>query len=307
MYKLFCEIKKNKLLYEDLLKVQKKVLHITSKLNSFCITDHGFSHSERIVDYLCELYENYFVDFICLNEYEVFVLLVSAYLHDIGFYLENSELIEIFCNWHNIEFSYEQEDFYRNMHHEVSAYWVFGNLTNCEKFPQIYWGNTDLGYYIMRVIISHGINFWENPLYYEEIIFKNKEINIMYLSFLLCLADAMDCDKRRNRTIEDLSKYKLADKIYIRSHDYVDRIDIRKNEIIFNVRKPIVSSEKKQIFDEFYVKRTFKWVNLLLEKAKMIFDDLNFSLKFIINISEDKKIKEPTEDEYSFISKKLKL
>ncbi len=117
----------------------------------------------------------------------------------------------------------------------------------------------------------------------------------------------MDCDKRRNRTIEDLSKYKLADKIYIRSHDYVDRIDIRKNEIIFNVRKPIVSSEKKQIFDEFYVKRTFKWVNLLLEKAKMIFDDLNFSLKFIINISEDKKIKEPTEDEYSFISKKLKL
>ncbi len=129
----------------------------------------------------------------------------------------------------------------------------------------------------------------------------------MYLSFLLCLADAMDCDKRRNRTIEDLSKYKLADKIYIRSHDYVDRIDIRKNEIIFNVRKPIVSSEKKQIFDEFYVKRTFKWVNLLLEKAKMIFDDLNFSLKFIINISEDKKIKEPTEDEYSFISKKLKL
>ena len=49
----------------------------------------------------------------------------------------------------------------------------------------------------MKVVMSHGMDFWKDPQYFYKMQVNGNIINEIYLSYLLCLGDTLDCDKRR--------------------------------------------------------------------------------------------------------------
>lgn len=305
MNRLHYEIEKNVELYDNICRIKAQVIEITSKSKACGITDHGLSHSERILEYLNELYVNCFAcHYELLNDYEIFILLAAVYLHDIGYFLEDNENMKNFCSWNNVSFPFEsKQDFYRKKHHLISAYWISENLKFNYLLPQVYFGENDLGYCIIKIVASHGINFWEHSQYHNEIEIKGYKIREKYLSFLLCMADAMDCDKRRIQNIGELSQYRIEDRIFVRRHNYVDRIVVQKNKINFYIHRPLIKLKYKNVFDEFYIKGTVKWINILLEKEKILFTEKNFSLGTNVNVQENNNVELPTDEEFDYIIK----
>lgn len=304
MNRLYNELKKKKELYDDLIKIKKSVLDITSKADGKCTTEHGIRHAKRIIEYLNTIYSNYFTYYQPLNEYEIFILLAASYLHDIGFYFQAESKILEFCQWKKIDpLLCKTQNFYRKMHHQISAYWIFCNLTHIKSVPQIYFGDNNMGYQIMKVIISHGINFWEDSEYKTEVIINGHIIKEIYLSYLLCLADSMDYDKRRNYGINNFNQYPINERVFIRIHDYIDKVSFYNPKIIFNLRKPYVKAENKYTFHVFYEIGSIQWINILLNVGKTIFTDFDYSLKICMSIQECDEVNEPSEEEYEFIRK----
>ncbi|CVI74152.1 hypothetical protein BN3660_03731 [Eubacteriaceae bacterium CHKCI004] len=309
MKKIYSQIKKNPILYECLIKTKYKVNEITSKQIECATGNHGVTHINRVIEYLDKLYNNYFSYFMPLNEYEQFILLSAVYLHDIGFYLNKKSDIKNFCIWKHIENDLSNEQkFYRKMHPWISAYWIFSNLKNYSTLPQIFFGEQDLGYYIMKIIISHGINFWEFPCYHNEINLYNHKIRLLYLSYLLCLADTLDCDKRRNEDTHPnmLKQYNVQDKIFFRYHQYIKKIDINNEKIDFYICIPQIKIvNDKQIFDHFYILKMTEWLITLLKQGELLFPNINKPLILKLHITQSILEEKPTREEFDYIKKHL--
>lgn len=289
-------------LYKNLLKIEKSVLENTSDYDMECAIKHGVGHSKRIVEYIDKLYYEYFIYNYSLNEYEVFTILAAAYLHDIGFFLRNEKILVDFCYWKKINFpTCNTREFYRSMHHYISAYWIFCNLTNNNSVPKVYFGNPELGYSIMKVVISHGINFWEDTDYQAEVVVSGHIVRLKYLCFLLCLADSMDCDKRRIYGISDINQCPLQERIFIRTHMYIDRVTFSNRKITIYFYRPYLKKEYKNIFYIFYELRPVKWIKRLLELGRDIFVNFDYSLELCIHVAECVDVEEPSEEEYIFI------
>lgn len=309
MEKLYNQVKKNPVLYESLAKTKQKVTEITNEQIECATGNHNISHINRVIEYLDNIYSKYFFPFMPLNEYEEFILLSAVYLHDIGFYLHKKSDLENFCIWKHIELDLSnRQEFYRKMHPWISAYWIFSNLTNCSTLPQIFFGEQNLGYCVMEIIISHGINFWEFPYYHDELFLCNHKIRVLYLSYLLCLADTLDCDKRRNEDTHPnmLKQYNVQDKIFFRYHNYIKKIKLNESKIDFYICiPPIATKNDKQIFDRFYIVKMTEWIVTLLKQGELLFPHINKPLNLKLHITPSIIEEEPTREEFDYIKKHL--
>lgn len=303
MSKLICLLKNNAELYANLNRIIEATQNIMSIRKPFCQTDHGIEHSKRVIDYMNDICDNIFLIYGQLNEYELFILLSSVYLHDIGFFVNKKELGK-FCEWKEEEYFFNNEsEFCRNMHSEISSYWIYCNL-NRMLMPQVYYGDSELGYCIMKIINSHSINFWEYENYKHNTKVAGKSVRELYLCFLLCLADALDCDKRRNLFINNLNEYKIEERIFIRKHEYINKVEIKNNQIIFFVCEPNITSNFEETFFRFYEQQIIEWIEILLEEAKKIFSNSSTIFEISIQRHKSTEILEPTVAEYELIRRR---
>jgi tetratricopeptide (TPR) repeat protein len=179
-------------------------------------TDHSITHSERIIKALGKLLEKYGPS---LNDYERFILLASAYLHDIGMQspvhagLGKKE-----------RYSKDEEQKIRDRHNETSAKMIVDTklrlgLENCLRIAP----------FVAKVCKYHrDLDLGE----LDDTSFAGEKIRIPLLAGLLRLSDELDADQRR--IIMEVLKTKdipLESKYHWWAHHYVQSVNI-ENEII---------------------------------------------------------------------------
>lgn len=307
MERLYDCLKKDMSLYQAIKKIELKVKEILQANTESILGNHGFSHVKRVIKYVEGVYDFYFQKDMVLNPYECFILLVAIYIHDIGFFLHDKKMISDFCKRKKIKFCKEkEEEFYRKQHPWLSAYWLEKNIKGDLSLPVIFEGEKQLGYCIMKVIIGHGIDFWEFQEYQKEFCAFGINIRIDYLSYLLCLGDSLDCDKRRNQgtAINKLEACSIQERIFFRFQEYVNLITFDKENIILHMYVPAVTEEKKHIMNLF-IKKRMKGLECLLNVGSRLFRDIGFGVNLKIYVEECVDQVEFTEAEYYYIQEYL--
>lgn len=141
-------------------------------------TEHGGDHSARIIENLDRLLANGAIK--KLNELEAFILLCSAWLHDIG-YVVNEK------NGKNLT-----DEEIQDQHHELSEYFIMKHyaVLGLEDKPT--------ASLIARICASHRRKISiEDKLPIAQEGLKGKTVRPQFLASLLSLADALDTDTRR--------------------------------------------------------------------------------------------------------------
>lgn len=142
-------------------------------------TDHGFGHSSRIIEYFNKILEprdDY------LNSTETFLLLASAWFHDIGMMINRRGGSKLTL------------DDIRDLHHVLSKEFVQ------KRYALFGIRNMHVGDYVAKIIYCHrrkvdiSTVFARQP---QSITLEGDTIRPRLLAALLRLADALDCDARR--------------------------------------------------------------------------------------------------------------
>ena len=191
-------------------------------------TKHGIDHSERIVQYLSKLLEDFPT---LLNQQERFVLLAAIYLHDIGNQLPKYVGIPI-----KSAYSLEEKEKIRKNHHFSSCEAVKDSVKDSAELP--------LGLDICKEYTQFIAELCK---YHRKIDLKvlkdthmaGHPLRLYLLGALLRLGDELDADYRR----VDMEALNIIDiptesKFYWWSHHYVQSISIDQGHIKLFFRFP---------------------------------------------------------------------
>jgi tetratricopeptide (TPR) repeat protein len=191
-------------------------------------TDHTPNHSERIVRILDHLLEGYSDK---LNDYERFILLASAYLHDIGMQSPVHAGLQ-----KKDRYTEAEEEQIRKNHNEASARMINEScsgqlsislgLEGCKEFAECL---AQMARYHRTLELKE----------LTDISLAGEDIKLPLLAALLRLGDELDADFRRInidilkiRDIPPLSKYHWW------AHHYVQSVEIKKGIITLYFRFP---------------------------------------------------------------------
>ncbi len=150
-------------------------------------TDHGITHSIRVLEYFTELLEKRGI-LNQLSEEQAFVCICACLMHDIGMGpIFEEELIEAKKKGFHVDIDW-REKAVRSIHHERSYWWIteskeFNDITPC--FPQ------HLRKIVGAVAEAHRII----PMNKRDELRDNEEYR--FLSAVLRVADQMDLDEAR--------------------------------------------------------------------------------------------------------------
>ena len=191
-------------------------------------TDHSPRHSERIIHNLDRLLEGYSDK---LNEYERFILLASAYLHDIGMQSPVHAGLE-----KKVTYTVSEEEQIRENHNEASAKMI---VESCSSGASISLGLehcTECADCISQMARYHR-NLDLKEL--ADSSLAGEDIKLPLLAALLRLGDELDADYRRVnveilkiRDIPPLSKYHWW------AHYYVQSVEIKRGIVTLHFRFP---------------------------------------------------------------------
>jgi hypothetical protein len=187
-------------------------------------TEHGLGHSQRVIENLLEIDPT-----LSLNSHERFILLASAYLHDIG--MQSPPHAGLSRKSH---YTGEELELVREKHNETSAKVIRESilptskfslgLERCERYTEYI---ATLSQYHRKLDINEV----------EDTSLAGEDIRLPLLIALLRLSDELDQDYRRvNMKILRLRDIPVESKFYWWSHHYVDSVRIRegKIELYFN-------------------------------------------------------------------------
>jgi hypothetical protein len=168
---------KNKSLYHNSELVAEKAEYFLQRIaiNFPQYTLHDIKHSESVIIQLntiipYNLKEN-------LNEYEIFFLLCSAYLHDLGM----ADLEQIKDYWG------DNPEVMREHHHERSFEYI------SKHFREVELKNHHQGNIVSKICLGHRKeNLYDKDLFPAEYAYSNHNINIALLATLLRIADELD-------------------------------------------------------------------------------------------------------------------
>lgn len=300
----------NNSLYTDLQSIIKEASLVLNSGRFLHFTDHSISHSERILRQLDSLTKDLMSTENRLNEYELFVLITSVYLHDIGMQFDNidildKELAEKIKNSNPDEFINN----IRKYHATISKNWILESI-NCNKsFRKIYFGNERLGEFISEIVESHTIDLKKELSRYESKYFGDKEIRLNLLACLLSLGDVLDLDHRRV-DFERLKHIKLDEesKIHWYKHYYIDGVVLKDGILYINYVFPkILSSTENTDYKEYFSFETKYWILYNKESFKKVFN-INY-IRFDIEENFDKSAtkKALEKDTFEYILKNLEF
>ena len=184
-------------------------------------TKHGIDHSERIVQCLSKLLEDFPT---LLNQQERFVLLAAIYLHDIGNQLPKYVGITI-----KSAYSLEELEKIRKNHH----------LSSCEAIKDSIKGNAELplGLDICKEYTEFIADLCKyhrklDLKYLKDTSVAGDPLRLHLLGALLRLGDELDADYRRvDMEVLNIIDIPTESKFYWWSHHYVQSISIDQGHI----------------------------------------------------------------------------
>jgi len=238
--------KENYEFWNDLQEIKKKAEEIWEAPDHGNYTDHGIEHSEAVIRKLGDLIQENLLgskpDSI-LNPYSVFILLASAYLHDIGMqaqkFSKKHESIKEYENW--------DLESIREFHHKISSEWIREEYSSLEiREEDAYW--------ISRIAEGHNVKLKLEtdrfPIEYR-IDYQNICIHPRFLAALLRLADALHIAFDRINAKElRIRELPLDSKLEWWLHYYVSGVapDIKNGFIWIDFRVPSSYQVFWQIF-----------------------------------------------------------
>ena len=214
-------------------------------------TDHKpEGHSERIIEKLNKLLADVPNDLALVPE-EVYVLLASVYLHDIGMQSQKTE--------------FKTLDEIRDHHHEISREMILGSVLDREQYP-------DLG--VMPELVDEvalvSAAHRRLDLSSDEFADRPKggvTLRLRFLSALLRLADELDMDSRRvimgNIKVADVPQ---SSRLHWWRCDFVEAVSIQSGAITANCVVPsedytyyVKTSVERGLRDAVEKTREFLW------------------------------------------------
>ncbi|AKB27652.1 Chaperone protein HtpG [Methanosarcina siciliae T4/M] len=147
-------------------------------------TLHDIGHSNRIISIINNLVKGIDPNHLKLNKQEIFCLLASAYLHDVGMLIEKPDDQNIVnINIKNNMEPITKEDLIRKNHHLRSGEYIY------EKHAELGLNPSEL---ICIKLICEGHRLIDLNSYEEEHLIGNDPIRIRFLAALFRISDELD-------------------------------------------------------------------------------------------------------------------
>jgi len=204
-------LKKNTRLYASFLEIIEVAKYLLTKysVNFPKYSDHSIFHSFTTIEYIELLLDRKNIN--TLNEDELYILLSSSLLHDIGMCIEINEIKELIGKkeFKKLVELYKKDgdaDFIREIHHEISYYFILKNFETLKIIDE------DYAEVIALIAKAHRKEKIDNFDVYEikKTVSSGKDFVCMpYLACLVRLADDLDITNRR--TPEIIYKYYYPD------------------------------------------------------------------------------------------------
>lgn len=199
-------------------------------------TDHTSLHSMEVIDFCNALIGN--ENIAKMNADEVYVLLMSAYLHDSGMgisfadyesFRQNIDFGDYFIKYTNPG----TPDIIRDFHHEFSGEFIkkYGEFFDIPSSEHIF--------AIVQVSRGHRkTDLYDEEEYPDDFTVPNGNIvRLPYLAALIRLADELDIAADRNiRFLYDIDKISNDfSRMEFRKHQAIKRLEIQEKKFVMNV------------------------------------------------------------------------
>ncbi|MBN2250695.1 MAG: tetratricopeptide repeat protein, partial [Candidatus Altiarchaeota archaeon] len=191
-------------------------------------TRHGPDHSDRIVAVFGGLLEDHSER---LNDYERFILLASAYLHDIGMQSpKHAGLPE------KSDYTLEDLEIVRKNHNEASAKIIIESITPGSGISLGLEGCKELANYVASVCRYHrSLDLGE----LKDRSVGGRDVKLPLLAALLRLGDELDADYRRvNMEVLKMRNIPPESKYHWWAHHYVQSVSIKNGTVELYFRFP---------------------------------------------------------------------
>lgn len=250
---LFSKLKPFPSMFEDLQKIQMFCKELWKQKLMIWFTNHDHKHSEEVIHILGQILkplESYQREF--LNEHELFILLSSAYLHDIGM-----QSLKIDNNISIDQLTTEHYNFIRKKHAEESFNIIIRSIIDSINRDEIHLPKIDVDYIPHIALISKG----HSTDYFDEVIhlfqskeyntIKNRDIRGKLLTSLLLFADELDLTRNRvDMTLLEQINLSSLSKIHWFKHYYTQKIYISNKTIYIQLVFPDKSNDYKLLFEK---------------------------------------------------------
>ena len=287
--KLLEKLKDDPILHASFLETISEAKYLLTKYSANYpkYTDHSIFHSFTIIENIELLLDNENIR--TLNADELYILLCSSILHDIGMCIGADKVEELIGTkeYKKLKKLNEKEDdidFIRNIHHEISYYFILENF----KILKIV--DEDYAEVIALIAKAHRKEKIDNFDIYElkKTVRSGKEFVCMpYLACLVRIADELDITNKR--TPEIIQKYFYPDE--------------EKGKIEFEKHKSTSKVSRDGIFIKIKAKTdSQETYNALKQMIHKIEKTLNYCQKIIhkigrFNSKEYKLIPSKVEDD----------
>lgn len=248
-------------------------------------TDHGISHSERVIQNIEKIIEPLRNE---LTGEELYILLAACYLHDIGMqYLK--------IPGKNGPPSLEDVEYIRKEHPKRSAELIRENavpLDGAKNFPLNI--TTEFLGAIMAIVQAHGTE------YFSECVEKltnnpprpnNQNIRGPFLAALLMMGDELDLHEKRSNQCFDPTRSKLENftaesLLHIYKHHYITSVDLEwlgaGHQIFIRFEFPKDSSDYGEDIKEWVVNK----LQIQCHTTEKIFEEQGLSWAHKIKIKK---------------------
>ena len=174
-------------------------------------TDHSVNHSDRMVNILEDILEE---NMMTNNDYtlsrdELYILLLSIYLHDISMQVPKAHGIDKDIN----EFEIDDYQIIRKNHGEVSSEILLDTIEHGEDLYNLHLNLNKKGLKKYMPFVSELVKNHQSIMEYavnRTLKFEGKNIRIGVLISILRLVDQLDCDHNRV-DIDKLDQYSISE------------------------------------------------------------------------------------------------
>ena len=213
-------------------------------------TKHDVSHSKEIIHLLGQILSPLEDTLQKLNEHELFILLASAYLHDIG--MQNLKVDNISID----KLTSNEYELIRKRHAEESHDIILKRLNIPIQRDDFYLPIIEDDYLpiIAKVSKGHATDFFEESIdFFEKNPAKplNRTVRAKLLTSLLMIADELDLQSKRAGFFET-AKFNLSDysAVHWYKHHYVASVGVDKGTVCLTLEFPEDANEYKDLIKE---------------------------------------------------------
>lgn len=278
-------------LYTDLNKIIVFCKDIWKNKLMIWYTNHDHKHSEEIIFILDQILyplSKYEKDF--LNTYELFMLLSSAYLHDIGMQSSKIEKIpfDMLTTDHHCKI--------RKRHAEESHKIIMRSTLNSIKRDDIRLPQIDEEFipFIANICMGHSTDFIDTVNEKFCTTFKsvkNEDIRGQLLASLLLIADELDLTRKRvDMSLLQGIELSPISKVHWYKHYYTQKVRIINKTINIDLVFPSKSEGYSYLFENLIRNKLndqIKQVNPILSSSTNGLLSFNEKIAFNVNIDDE--------------------